>query len=274
MKHDLITRIPFAFARSALFRPAERSAPSVNADIPAAHDYKISVNYNGPALTPCHATAWQAIVAIAYKENNGVAQTLDVRVVDILRAMGRQSVQTHAKRWLRQVITELASATVCINSPRHAFQGLLVKSVVELGNGRLRLTFSPALDVFLQNEVVLVPMASRHELTAHPLASWMHDYIATHHAVYEVPVATLHRLSDSTLTLASFRPRLRSALQAVQASGPLLTHYSIDDDVVTLHKQKTRVVLLNPLAANAKRVASKHDAAVQEARKWRVKVPL
>ncbi len=274
MRHDLTTRIPFAFARSALFRPGERGPDLVNADIEAAADYKISINYSGPSLTSCHATAWQALVALAYQRNAGTAATLDIKAIDILRAMGRSSVQTHAKRWLYRLLDELTCATTAITTPRQHFHGQLVACVSQVGNGWLRITFDPALDLFLQDEVVRVRVRSRHQLTAHPLALWLHDYIATHQKVYEVPVKTLHRLCQSSLTTAVFRKRLREALEAVKASGPTLTHYTLEKGVLTLHKQRTSVLLLKPTAVAAKQAASWHQAQVQEARKWRARVPL
>jgi hypothetical protein len=245
-----------------------------NSAIAAAQDYPISLTYTGPQLTPCHATAWQALVAIAFARNRGTAMPLDVSLIDLLRAMGRTSVQTNAKRWLRALLKELELAWISVNTPRQSFLGALISCIDPLARGRLRIRFAPGLDQFLADEVVLMPMASKGALSSYPLAAWLHDYIATHQSVYEIPMQTLHTLCGSTLSIPSFRSRIRQALTAVMASGPLLPSCSIGKDRVVLRKQKTRVLLLRPDAAKARRALSKHEAAIQDARKWRARVPL
>lgn len=275
METTLTTRIPFAFARSALFRPAERVGKVLgNVVIPAADDYRIELNYSGPELTPFHALAWQALVALAYRDNKGTDAPLTIRLIDVLRAMGRTSIQTHAKRWLRRLLDDLTLARVAVTSRRHAFQGVLLDGLLDLGNGRVTVFFSNAMTDLLADEVVQMPMASKQGLGAYPLALWLHDYIATHKAVYEVPIKTLHRLAGSCLELGTFRLRLRKALDKLRASGGLLERYTLDDKGLTLHKAKTRVVLLPAAARAARHGQGRVASSAGQARQQRMRVPL
>ncbi len=272
MDKNLTTRIPFAFARSALFRPAERVGKVLsNVVVPAADDYRIELNYSGPELTPFHALAWQALVALAFRENKGTDAPLEVRLIDVLRAMGRTSIQTHAKRWLRGLLDDLTLARVAVSSRRHAFQGALLDGLLDLGNGRVSVLFSNDMSELLADEVVMMPMTSKQGLSAYPLAMWLHDYIATHQGVYEVPTKTLHRLAGSCLELGTFNVRLRNALDRVRSVGTLLERYTLDAKDLKLHKRKTRVVLL---PASVQAAAKWYGATGTQARQQRMRVPL
>lgn len=276
MTNELTTRIPFAFARSALFRPAEHRGETFNCtEIPAATDYEISLHYSGPELTPCHATAWQAVIAIAFDRNKGTAKPLTVKLIDILRAMGRTSIQTHAKRWLRSLLNDLAKAKVAFTSRLHSFNGLLLALIEDAGNGTVRVDFPAGMDDVLSIEAVSIPLASKAGLTSFALASWLHDYIATHHNVYQISLKRLHALCGSTLTHAMFRRRLRSALDAVvkQPNGQsrhslVLARYTLMSDAVTFHKRPTKVLM--PKKDAPARAPAWHERACQEARNQRV----
>lgn len=244
MTEELTTRIPFAFARSALFRPAEHRGETFNCTaIPAATDYEISLHYTGPELTTCHATAWQALVAIAFARNRGTAPALSIRLIDVLRAMGRTSIQTHAKRWLRSLMGDLALAKVTFTTPLHAFDGPLLAMVEDVGNGTVRIHFPARMDDVLSIEMVRMPLASKAGLTSFPLASWLHDYIATHHNVYQISLKRLHTLCGSTLALATFRRRVCRALDAIINHSTVLTRYTLKSDTLILHKPLTGVAL-------------------------------
>ncbi len=275
MEKTLTTRIPFAFARSALFRPAERIGKVLgNVVVPAADDYRIELNYSGPELTPFHALAWQALVALAFHENKGTGDALEVRLIDVLRAMGRTSIQTHAKRWLRGLLDDLTLARVAVNTRRQAFHGALLDGILDLGNGKVSVFFAEGMADLLADEVVMMPMASKQGLGAYPLALWLHDYIATHQKVYEVPTKTLHRLAGSCLELGTFRLRLRKALDRLRASGGLLERYTLDATGLTLHKGKTRVVLLPAAAQAASHWQRRVAKSAAQARQQRARVPL
>jgi hypothetical protein len=271
MPHELTTRIPFAFARSALFRPAERRGDVFNlTEIPSASDYAITLHYTGPELSPCHATAWQALVALAFERNKCVERPLDVKLIDILRAMGRTSIQTHAKRWLGTLLAELTSAHVHVSSPRQQFHGLLLSTAESMSNGVVRVTFPQGMAQLLSNEVVHMPVASKAGLTAYPLACWLHDYLSTHHQVYEIPLTTLHTLCGSALVPATFRRRVCDALEAVSAHSSVLTRYSVQKGILTLHKKRTRVVLLAQEHRDA-HVPAWKEKADQQARNQRIR---
>ena len=188
--------------------------------------------------------------------------------------MGRKSVQTHAKRWLRGLLDDLTLARVAVTSRRHAFQGVLLDGLLDLGNGRVSVFFSDGMTDLLADEVVQMPLASKQGLGAYPLALWLHDYIATHKAVYEVPTKTLHRLAGSCLELGTFRHRLRKALDKLRASGGLLERYTLDDKGLTLHKAKTRVVLLPAAAQGARHEQGRVASSAAQARQQRMRVPL
>lgn len=271
MEKNLTTCIPFAFARSALFRPAERTGKMLgNVIVPAAKDYRIDLNYSGPELTPCHALAWQALVALAYRENKGTDAPLEVRLIDVLRAMGRTSIQTHAKRWLRALLDDLTLARVAINTRHHDFHGALLDGILDLGNGKVSVFFAAEMSGLLSIEAVTMPMASKHGLSGYPLALWLHDYIATHKKVYEIPTKTLHHLTGSCLELGTFRRRLRSALDRVRASGPLLERYTLDADTLTIHKSRTGVLMKE----EAKWANGERQGGALRARQQRMRVPL
>lgn len=265
-----IARIPFAFARSALFSVSpvlrQHSGPVV-----AAQDYRLSVEYAGPTLEQHHATTWQAATALAYKTNDG--QACDLRLVDMLRAMGAKSVQTHAKRHLLRVLAELAAGQVTIKTPRHSYGGRLL-DFRDMGGGLIAFNWPPGLLELLEDETVHLPLDGRAALGRYPLASWLHDYAATHRKVYEIELNTLRGLCGSTLAPPQFKARLLPALEKVAAASTFLTGHPLDGKTLTLHKQATRVVLLDRAARASKSAQSRHLDAVQRAASSRARVAL
>lgn len=266
----VIARIPFAFARSALFSvsPVLRlySGPVV-----AAQDYRLSVEYTGPTLEQHHATTWQAATALVYKGNGG--QACDLRLVDMLRAMGAKSVQTHAKRRLLRVLTELAAGHVTIKTPRHDYGGRLLV-FRDIGSGRIAFHWPPGLLELLEDETVHLPLDGRAAVGRYPLASWLHDYAATHRKVYEIELDTLRGLCGSTLARPQFRARLVPALEHAAAASTFLTGHPLAGETLTLHKQVTRVVLLDRAARASKSAQSRHLDAAQRAASSRARVVL
>lgn len=265
-----IARIPFAFARSALFSVSpvlsQHSGPVV-----AAQDYRLGVEYTGPTLEQHHATAWQAATALAYKGNGG--QACDLRLVDMLRAMGAQSVQTHAKRRLLRVLAELAAGHVTIRTPRHDYGGRLLV-FRDIGGGRIAFHWPPGLLELLEDETVHLPLDGRAALGRYPLASWLHDYAATHRKVYEIELDTLRRLCGSTLARPQFRARLVPALERAAKASSFLTGHPLAGETLTLHKKPTRVVLLDRAARASKSAQSRHLDAVHRAASSRARVAL
>ena len=71
-----------------------------------------------------------------------------------------------------------------------------------------------------------------------------------------------------------FKPRLRRALDQVQASASFFTRYEIAHGVLTLHKEPTRVLLLAPQAKAAKVAETQHLDAAQRAARARATVCL
>ncbi|EMR0465771.1 hypothetical protein [Stenotrophomonas maltophilia] len=265
-----IARIPFAFARSALFSVSpvlrQHSGP-----VMAAQDYRLSVEYTGPTLEQHHATAWQAATALAYKANGG--QACDLRLVDMLRAMGAQSVQTHAKRRLLRVLAELTAGHLTIKTPRHDYGGPLL-ALRDIGGGRIAFHWPRGLLELLEDETVHLPLNGRATLRRYPLASWLHDYAATHRKVYEIELDTLRGLCGSTLARPQFKARLVPALEKVAKASSFLTGHPLAGDTLTLHKQATRVVLLDRAARASKSAQSRHLDAAQRAASARARVAL
>jgi hypothetical protein len=111
-------------------------------------------------------------------------------------------------------------------------------------------------------------------LGAYPLATWLHDYIATHRRVYEIEIEALRELCGSGLTAHHFKPRLRRALNQVQASASFFTRYEIAHGVLTIHKEPTRVLLLDSPAKASKSAQARHLDAVQLAASSRARVAL
>lgn len=276
MTPDLTTRIPFAFARSGLFRPGNASSSIlVDAVIPSSRDYAIELTSTGPALRACHGLAWQTLVALAIQQHGHLAP-IDVWPAEILRLMGRQGeIQSRARTWLRGLLDDLAACSVAASTPIHAYVGPLLASVAVMDDGKLSISFDPELSRFVENEYVAVPLSQKSQLGDHPLAHWLHDYIATHRDTYVASVAAIHRLCGSTLTPSKFRARLRDALDLL-ASGPsALIGYTLDGDQLTLRKHKTTVVRLTKSNVVAFRAApSRAQNAVSQARHQRARVAL
>lgn len=268
---SLIARIPFAFARSSLFAASAQPAPSSLADwrnTTSAQDYPISVRQAGPRLTQAHASAWQVATALAHKSPRD-----EVRLIDGLRALGVSSIQTHAKRRLLGLLDHLAASSVEVRTRRQTYTGPLLL-YRKLPRGRVSLTWPPGLHELLDDEAVWLPLDGRAALGAYPLATWLHDYIATHRHVYEIELSTLRDLCGSTLTAHHFKPRLVAALDRVKAAAPFFERYDIAHGVLTLHKHPTRVVLLDPGAKASKSAQSRHLDAVQRAASSRARVAL
>ncbi|WP_448666764.1 hypothetical protein [Pseudoxanthomonas mexicana] len=260
----LIARIPFAFARSSLFAVSMQLVPASLTElrkISAAKDYPISLRQAGPNLTQAHASAWQVITTLAHKSPRD-----EVRLIDALRAVGVASIQTHAKRRLLCLLDDLASSSVEVRTRRQNYTGPLLE-FSKLPRGLVSLSWPPGMRELLEDEAVCLPLDGRAALGAYPLATWLHDYIATHRRVYEIELSTLRDLCGSTLTAHHFKPRLVAALDRVKASAPFFTRYEIAQGVLTLHKQPTRVLLLDQQAKASKSAqAGQLDAAQRAAR--------
>ena len=71
-----------------------------------------------------------------------------------------------------------------------------------------------------------------------------------------------------------FKPRLRRALDQVQASASFFTRYEIAHGALTLHKEPTRVLLLDPKAKASKSAQTRHLDAIQRAAAQRARVAL
>ena len=277
MPNDLVTRIPFAFARSGLFRPGN-ALPNIyaNTPLPATLDYAIDLTSSGPPLRSCHALAWQALVALALDRHNGHLDTIEASPAEILRLMGRQGeIHTRARAWLRALLSDLCGCSVTTSTPIHSYVGPLLHSVTALPQRRLSVSFSPELDGLVQNEFVAVPLSAKNRLGAHPLAQWLHDYIATHRDTYVASVEAIHRMCGSSLTLSAFRARLVDGLNVLIPTSAALMSYTLDGDKLTLRKHKTTVVRLT----QERVVAAKHHGvrqrfAVEQARMQRARVPL
>ncbi|KRG54993.1 hypothetical protein ABB25_13010 [Stenotrophomonas koreensis] len=268
---SLIARIPFAFARSSLFAVSVQPAPeSITAmrEIRAAQDYPISLRQAGPNLTQAHASAWQVVTTLAHKSPRD-----EVRLIDALRALGVASVQTHAKRRLLGLLDDLASSRVEIRTRRQDYRGPMFE-YRKLPRGRVSVTWPPGLRELLEDEAVCLPLDGRAALGAYPLATWLHDYTATHRRVYEIELATLRDLCGSTLTAHHFKPRLVAALDRVKAAAPFFERYDIAHGVLTLHKRPTRVLLLDPKARASKSAQTRHLDAAQLAASSRARVAL
>ncbi len=267
----LIARVPFAFARSALFapKPYRPGAPVLPLRvIPAAQDYPITLRQSGPCLTQAHAAAWQVATTLAAKSSRD-----EVRLIDALRALGLTSVQTSAKRRLLALFDDLAASRVEIDTRRQDYQGPLF-AYRRLPRGRVSMVWPPGMRDLLEDEAVYLPLDGRAALGAYPLATWLHDYIATHRRVYEIELEALRELCGSSLTAHHFKPRLRHALDEVRASASFFTRYEIAHGVLTLHKGSTRVLLLAPQAKASKVAETRHLDAAQKAARSRATVCL
>ena len=268
---SLIARVPFAFARSALFapKPYRPGAPQLPMRIiPAAQDYRINLRQSGPCLTQAHASAWQVATTLAAKSSRD-----EVRLIDALRALGLGSVQTAAKRRLLALFDDLAASRVEIDTRRQDYRGPLL-AYRRLPRGRVSLTWPPGMRELLEDEAVYLPLDGRATLGGYPLATWLHDYIATHRRAYEIELEALRQLCGSSLTAHHFKPRLRRALDQVQASASFFTRYEIAHGALTLHKEPTRVLLLDPKAKASKSAQVRHLDATQRAASARASVCL
>ena len=268
---SLIARVPFAFARSALFapKPYHPGPPALPMRvIPAAQDYRITLSQSGPCLTQAHASAWQVATTLAARSPRD-----EVRLIDALRALGLASVQTSAKRRFLALFDDLAASRVEIDTRRQDYRGPLF-AYRRLPRGRVSLTWPPGMRELLEDEAVYLPLDGRATLGAYPLATWLHDYIGTHRRAYEIELEALRQLCGSSLTAHHFKPRLRLALDQVQASASFFTRYEIAHGVLTLHKEPTRVLLLAPQAKAAKVAETQHLDAAQRAARARSQVCL
>lgn len=292
MTTDLTTRIPFAFARSGLFRPGNTSpVPLDNELVPASLDYAIELSASGPALRSCHALAWQALVAISL-HRLGRLGSFEVMPSEVLRLMGRRGdINTRARRWLHpahqpegmrearrdqsSLLEDLCACRVATTTPIHSYVGPLLASVTPQPGGKLIVAFDPGMDAFVQNEYVAVPLSQKNHLGDHPLAHWLHDYIATHRDTYVASVEAIHRMCGSNLSLSTFRSRLNEALGTLAASPACLSSYTIEGDKITLRKHKTTVVrLTQPKLVASRTSGSRHHQATDLARHQRSRVAL
>jgi len=230
---------PNACLRSALFAGVqgnERIAYKKRTLLAAVEG--IEVRYLGVQLNQSDLDVWMQIVHLSRMQLPGFSVTFSAHA--LLMALGRSTGKSQHE-WLKESMARLGGAFVEITyHGRQTFgeKGFLryhrdeitQRYVVELTESMLRL---------FEDGYTHIEFEQRQLLRKHPLALWLHGFLASHAAPYPLKLQTLYQLSgSSTQNPRDFKLRMRKALQALVTIGAL-ERFEIDEDVVKVKKQPT-----------------------------------
>jgi len=157
----MIAYVPFSFARSALFTPQIRRGEMIaNEVVPSARyaAWTVDLNYSGPELTPAHAYIWQVVVAYGMKARFA---DINIKLTDLLKDIGRTSLDTKSKRWALELLNELSDAVVDVKTPNVSFHGPLLAAISDSNRGEVTISFDSQLSEFLDNEVVKIEVSTK-----------------------------------------------------------------------------------------------------------------
>lgn len=265
---------PLGLCRSALFAAAERSAEGALQSREIASYGSTQLRYRGPGLTQRHALVWQAVM-VAFQENNA-EDKVQISQADLLRLIGRKTVDTIGRRALWGWLQDLQSGLLDLRTQRHRVSTPLLGPVVrDEHTGELTISIPDATRVLVSDEVALIDLDWKARLARNQLASWLYDFVSSQQkGGYPFPVDELRRLSGSTLALAQFRQRLRKAADALTDAGLLVSWTINRNDRFVFEKVGTRVLLKKPDAARKTLADHAHAARADDALARRGQVAL
>lgn len=231
--------LPNAALRSALFtctRPEKLIAPAVavvdeyaprvvnmvvERRIPSMPQYKIM--YRGEILNQADAEVWQMAVHDARKAAM-IGVPVDFSLNAWCRTLNRTVNDPRTNQSIINSMTRLQGAVLIVDDQEQGTVdtvNLIERFWRDTKTGRCTYTIHPKLGQYLRHDATEVDLWRKARLRT-ALAKWMHDFYSTHSDPIPLPLAQLHTLSGSNSEMRNFRPRVREAIEELQACDPPL----------------------------------------------------
>lgn len=234
--------VPNEIARSALFaaiKPPKRDDRKLLQEAPIATQGKYSITYTGQQLDQEHIDLFEACMHFARQVKEG--NTIRFTRYAVLKLLGKGDRQSDYD-WLRLHFAHLTATAVAVSqgNKRIFWGSLLPRGAMDTETGEIVVEVSRDLAKLFGRGLSRVEWQERRQIGRHPLAKWLHLYLAGHEQPHPVSVEWLRQHSGSaTRELKRFRESLRKALQKLKDVGAL--------DTWQLDKQTDLVSVKRPL---------------------------
>jgi len=284
----LTTLVPVSLLRSSLFGISGEGEPiSDETIIPI--DKRMSgaeIRYTGPYLTQEHFKVWQACIYLSQQPGNKIGGDITIaNFTELLSLCGRNKRDYRQYKKVYELMNDMVGAKLNVSTWRVEYAGTLISEISrdrdtsddegaqtfmedlainKKGPSTVRFRLNNMLAQFLSNETLKNDLLRHAEIGRDQLASWLHNYYATHKDPPPLTVQELISLCQSPLDPPQFKARLQRSLKKLTTGiRPLITKWNIDqDNIVRVEKCPTTVDMRSP--DQAKRDAHAKWKSIQD----------
>lgn len=203
-----IRGVPNTLLRSALFGAVGRGPRPYMERKEIASLREIAILYAGQRLTQSDLDAWTGVLHLARCVPLG--ECIEFSEKGFLRLIGRggdagRSLGKSDRLWLRKVFARLSANTVEVKHGVMEYAGSLIDEYWrDASTGRYSMRLNPKMiRLFGNHSWTGLDWAVRQELTAHPLAQWLHGFYSTHASPYKYRYERIHQLCGSDAGLGA-----------------------------------------------------------------------
>lgn len=268
----LTTLVPVSLLRSSLFGiSGDGEHISDHPIIPS--DKRLAgteIRYTGPYLTQEHFKVWQACIYLSQQSDNKLGSDITVaNFTDLLKLCGRNTRDYRQYKKVYELMNDMVGAKLNVKTWRVEYAGTLISEISRdrdalddegaqtfiedlaintKGPSTVRYRLNNMLAQFLSNETLKNDILRLAEIGRDQLASWLHNYYATHKDPPPLTVQELIGLCKSPLDPPQFKSRLQRSLKKLTTGiRPLITKWSIDkNNIVRVEKCPTTVDMRSP----------------------------
>ncbi|TXG99993.1 MAG: hypothetical protein E6R08_00740 [Nevskiaceae bacterium] len=232
---------PNVLARSALFTCADKRAPRRRFERTLIATLEGStIYYTGEELRQDDLTVWLQVCHLARMTKLG--DHIEVTARGLAATMMKQGGGTDLTS-LRESIARLREGMIWVNeADGNGWTGNLIAKLhwSEAGNNS-REKWKMGLDekilaLFQPDTYTLQDWAIRLKLK--PAQQWLYGFFASHANPFAYKPETLHKLSGSTATLASWRKIMKRALDGLVESNMIQDYVETKTTVRVIHKSR------------------------------------
>lgn len=268
----LSTLVPVSLLRSSLFGISGEGKQIQNETI-IPSDKRLAgaeIKYTGPYLTQEHFKVWQACIYLSQQPGNKIGGDITVaNFTELLFLCGRNTRDYRQYKKVYELMNDMVGAKLNVSTWRVEYAGTLISEISrdretsddegaqtfmedlainKKGPSTVRFRLNNMLAQFLSNETLKNDLIRHAEIGRDQLASWLHNYYATHKDPPPLTVQELIDLCQSPLDPPQFKARLQRSLNKLTTGiRPLITKWTIDqDNIVRVEKLPTTVDMRTP----------------------------
>lgn len=219
--------VPNEFVRSALFPAIQPNKAKYVEGKKLFSQDGFSITFTGKQLTQSDLDVYEGIMHIARGTHEG--NRIHFTANHLLRLINRDAGKSQ-HQWLLNVLQRLTATSLAIvRDGKNVFWGsMLPKGAADLDDGKFTVEVNREMVKLFSRGYTVIEWHQRHALGKKPLAQALHGWICSHAKPYPVSVQYLRDLTGSdTKELKHFRANLRTALEAIQATGAI-SDWTID----------------------------------------------